>query len=100
MVVQENGWFQRYKNLVLYFFIVQQLPCYQHYEERKRPTMSDSLSTLGLWVTMEISYADHLKSIAKEAAQKNGYQFRAKKSVSAEQLLTLKSPIRPQLEYY
>lgn len=61
---------------------------------------TDFSSVLGVTVSGEVSYANHVKSIAKKAAQKLGFLFRARKYFSAEQLLTLyKAQIRPQMEY-
>lgn len=63
---------------------------------------SETLSVLGVSVSREASYMEHVKSIVKETAQnQKRYFLRARKYYSAENLLTLnKAHMRPQMENF
>lgn len=60
----------------------------------------DSLSVLGVTISSDLSWNNHISSIAKSAARKLGFLFRSRQYFSPQQLLTLyKAQIRPCLEY-
>ena len=62
--------------------------------------LSSSLSLLGVNASNNFSWHKHVVAVAKTAAQKLGFLFRAKKYFSPAQLLTLyKSQVRPTMEY-
>ena len=60
----------------------------------------NSIHVLGVTISNNITWDDHITSIAKSAAQKLGFLYRSKRYFSPQQLLTLyKSQVRPGLEY-
>ena len=62
--------------------------------------MCDSLSMLGVSVASDLSWNEHISSVAKSAARKIGFLFRSKRFFTPLHLLTLyKAQIRPCLEY-
>ena len=62
--------------------------------------MCDSLSVLGVSVASDLSWNEHISSVAKSAARKIGFLFRSKRFFTPLHLLTLyKAQIRPCLEY-
>ncbi|VEN47725.1 unnamed protein product [Callosobruchus maculatus] len=62
---------------------------------------SPSVKLLGININNNISWHDHVVSIANTASQKLGVSFRCRKLYTPEQLLLLyKAQIRPLLEYY
>ena len=62
--------------------------------------MCDSLSMLGVSVASDLSWNQHISSVAKSAARKIGFLFRFKRFFTPLHLLTLyKVQIRPCLEY-
>ncbi|VEN39160.1 unnamed protein product [Callosobruchus maculatus] len=61
---------------------------------------SPSVNLLGININNNMSWHDHVVSIAKTASQKFGVLFRCRKLYTPEQLLLLyKAQIRPSLEY-
>ena len=61
--------------------------------------MCDSLSMLGVSVAFDLSWNEHISSVAKSAARKIGFLFRSKRFFTPLHLLTLyKAQIRPCLE--
>ena len=61
---------------------------------------SPSVKLLGININNNMSWHDHVISIAKTASQKLGVLFRCRKLYTPEQLLLLyKAQIRPSLEY-
>ncbi len=61
---------------------------------------SSSFSILGLHVSSNLSWNDHIKHIAKRASQKLGYLFRARHFFTSPDLLLLyEAQIRPLMEY-
>ena len=63
-------------------------------------TQKETVSLLGVAIANNHNWHTHVSNIAKSAACKLGFLFRAKRYFSAENLLTLyKSQIRPCLEY-
>ena len=64
------------------------------------PKMCDSLSMLGVSVASDLSWNEHISSVAKSAAKKIGFLFRSKRFFTPLHLLTVyKAQIRPCLEY-
>lgn len=62
--------------------------------------LSEHLPQLGLRVTSDLHWNDHIFGLAKKASQKLAYLFRARKYFPSDKLLVLyKSLIRPQLEF-
>ena len=62
--------------------------------------MCDSLSMLGVSVASDLSWNEHVSSVAKSAARKIGFLFRSKRVFTPLHLLTLyKAQIRSCLEY-
>ena len=62
--------------------------------------MCDSLTILGVSVASDLSWNEHISSVAKSAAKKIGSLFRSKRFFKPLHLLTLyKAQIRPCLEY-
>ena len=60
----------------------------------------DSLSMLGVSVASDLSWNEHISSVAKSAARKIGFLFRSKRFFTALHLLTLyKAQIRFCLKY-
>nr|CAH7733046.1 unnamed protein product [Callosobruchus chinensis] len=61
---------------------------------------SNSFELLGVSITENMIWHEHVSSIATAAGKKLGYLFRARKYFSPSNLLTLyKAQIRPSLEY-
>nr|CAH7743342.1 unnamed protein product [Callosobruchus chinensis] len=61
---------------------------------------SHSFKLLGVSITANMIWHEHVSSIATAAGKKLGYLFRARKYFSPSNLLTLyKAQIRPSLEY-
>nr|CAH7729536.1 unnamed protein product [Callosobruchus chinensis] len=61
---------------------------------------SNSFKLLGVSITKNMIWHEHVSSIATAAGKKLGYLFRARKYFSPSNLLTLyKAQIRPSLEY-
>ncbi|CAH1979320.1 unnamed protein product [Acanthoscelides obtectus] len=61
---------------------------------------SHSFRLVGVQITEDLIWHEHISSIAAAAGKKLGYLFRAKKYFSPHDLLTLyKAQIRPSLEY-
>nr|CAH7760274.1 unnamed protein product [Callosobruchus chinensis] len=61
---------------------------------------SHSFKLLGVSITENMIWHEHVSSIATAAGKKLGYLFRARKYFSPSNLLTLyKAQIRPSLEY-
>nr|CAH7712538.1 unnamed protein product [Callosobruchus chinensis] len=61
---------------------------------------SHSFKLLGVSITENMIWHEHVTSIATAAGKKLGYLFRAKKYFSPSKLLTLyKAQMRPSLEY-
>nr|CAH7730394.1 unnamed protein product [Callosobruchus chinensis] len=61
---------------------------------------SHSVKLLGVSITENMIWHEHVSSIATAAGKKLGYLFRARKYFSPSNLLTLyKAQIRPSLEY-
>ena len=62
--------------------------------------MCDSLSMLGVSVTSDLSWNEHISSVAKSAARKIGFLFRSKRFFTPLHLLTLyKVQTHPCPEY-
>ena len=62
--------------------------------------MCDSLSMLGVSVAPDLSWNEHISSVAKSAARKIGFLFRSKLFFTPLHLLTLyNAQIHPCLEY-
>ena len=62
--------------------------------------MGDSLSMLGVSVASDLSWNEHISSMAKSAARKTGFLFRFKLFFTPLHLFTFyKAKIRPCLEY-
>nr|CAI5847674.1 unnamed protein product [Callosobruchus analis] len=70
-------------------------------EMEGRPLVeSPSIKLLGISINNNMSWHDHVATIAKTASQKLGVLFRCRKLYTPEQLLLLyKAQIRPSLEY-
>ena len=66
----------------------------------KTLSSTSTLSILGVNVSTNFSWHDHVRAIAKSASRKLGFLFRAKKYFTPHQLLTLyKAQVRPTIEY-
>lgn len=62
--------------------------------------LKSSISMLGITISNNLSWENHVRSIAKSASQKLGFLFRAKSYFTSSQLLMIyKAQIRPVLEY-
>ena len=62
--------------------------------------MCDSLSMLGVFVASDLSWNEHISSVAKSASRKIGFLVGSKRFFTPLHLLTLyKCQIRPCLEY-
>ena len=62
--------------------------------------MCDSLFMLGVSVASDLSWNEHISSVAKSATRKIGFLFRSKRFFTPLHLLTLyNAQIRPCLEY-
>ena len=62
--------------------------------------LKSSISMLGITVSNTLSWENHVRSIAKNASQKLGFLFRAKKYFTSRQLfLIYKAQVRAVLEY-
>ena len=62
--------------------------------------MCDSLSMLAISVASDLSWNEHISSVAKSAARKIGFLFRSKRFFTPLHLLTFYMvQIRPCLEY-
>ncbi|CAH2012486.1 unnamed protein product [Acanthoscelides obtectus] len=67
---------------------------------KKRPSAHHSFRLVGVQITEDLIWHEHISSIAAAAGKKQGYLFRAKKYFSPHDLLTLyKAQIKPSLEY-
>nr|CAH7713021.1 unnamed protein product [Callosobruchus chinensis] len=66
----------------------------------EQPSSANSFKHLGVSITENMIWHEHVSSIATAAGKKLGYLFRARKGFSPSTLLTLyKAQIGPSLEY-
>ncbi|CAG9813541.1 unnamed protein product [Phaedon cochleariae] len=62
--------------------------------------LKTSIPLLGITISNNLSWENHVRSIAKSASQKLGFLFRARSYFTSSQLLMIyKAQIRPVLEY-
>ncbi|CAG9816101.1 unnamed protein product [Phaedon cochleariae] len=62
--------------------------------------LKTSISMLGITISNNLSWENHVRSIARSASQRLGFLFRARSCFTSSQLLMIyKAQIRPVLEY-